>query len=84
MSFIKFAVLATLGECIALRITTGDYNRPGFGILPKAVVWGFLGIGIKIAFTIYGAGTVKLLSGMLRFCRPLAGFHPCRNSHMFQ
>ena len=64
MSFIKFAILATLGECIALRITTGGYNRAGFGILPKAVIWGFLGIGIKIAFTVYGAGTFKLLNEM--------------------
>ena len=64
MSFLKFAILATLGECIALRITTGVYNRPGFGVLPKAIVWGFLGIGIKIAFTVYGAGTFKLLNEM--------------------
>ena len=64
MSFLKFAILATLGECIALRITTGVYNRPGFGVLPKAVIWGFLGIGIKIAFTVYGAGTFKLLTEM--------------------
>lgn len=74
MSFLKFAVLATLGECIALRITTGGYNRPGFGILPKAVVWGFLGIGIKIAFTIYGAGTVKLLTGMGLLSGGVTGF----------
>ena len=64
MSFLKFAILATLGECIALRITTGVYNRPGFGILPKAVIWGFLGLGIKVAFTVYGAGTFKLLTEM--------------------
>ena len=64
MSFIKFAVLATLGECIALRITTGQYNRPGFGVLPKAVVWGFLGMGCKVAFTIFGGGTPKLLMEM--------------------
>ena len=64
MSFLKFAILATLGECIALRITTGVYNRPGFGVLPKAIIWGLLGIGIKIAFTVYGAGTFKLLNEM--------------------
>ncbi|MDR0466786.1 MAG: hypothetical protein LBH94_05460, partial [Deltaproteobacteria bacterium] len=55
-SFLKFAVLATFGECIGLRITTGDYNRPGFGILPKALVWGVLGVGIKMAFTIFAIG----------------------------
>ena len=34
MSFFKFALLATLGEIIALRIRTGVYNQPGFGIVP--------------------------------------------------
>ncbi len=62
MSFAKFALLATFGECIGLRITTGVYNRPGFGILPKAVVWGFLGVGIKAAFTIFATGTPNVLA----------------------
>ncbi|HOI33399.1 MAG: hypothetical protein PHG67_08470 [Bacteroidales bacterium] len=61
MSFAKFAVLATFGECLALRIRTGKYNRKGFGILPRAIVWGFLGITIKMAFVIYTAGTPQLL-----------------------
>ncbi len=39
MSFLKFAVLSTFGECIGLRITAGVYNRPGFGILPRASVF---------------------------------------------
>ena len=64
MSFVKFAVLATFGECIGLRITCGVYNRPGFGILPKAVVWGILGIGIKAAFTIFAKGAPALLLEM--------------------
>ena len=34
MSFIKFAILSTLGEVIGLRISTGSYHRRGFGILP--------------------------------------------------
>ncbi len=62
MSFLKFAVLATFGECIGLRITGGVYNRPGFGILPKAVVWGFLGVGIKAAFTIFATGAPNVLA----------------------
>lgn len=62
MSFIKFGILATIGECIALRITTGVYNRPGFGILPKFIVWGVLGIAIKLAFTIFAAGTPQVLA----------------------
>jgi hypothetical protein len=64
MSFIKFALLATLGEVIGLRIKTGKYNVPGFGILPRAIVWGFLGLTIKLAFVIFTAGTVSFLTYM--------------------
>jgi len=56
MSFFKFALLATLGEIIALRIRTGNYNEPGFGIIPRMIVWGFLGISINIAFQIFSTG----------------------------
>lgn len=61
MSFIKFAVLATFGECLGLRMRTGSYHRQGFGILPRAIVWGFLGITIKIAFVIFGEGAPLML-----------------------
>lgn len=61
MSFIKFAILATLGEVIGLRIKTGQYNYPGFGILPRALVWGVLGITIKLAFIIFTEGTIQFL-----------------------
>jgi uncharacterized membrane protein YjfL (UPF0719 family) len=60
-SFLKFAVLATLGELIGLRIKTNSYIQKGFGIIPRAIVWGFLGIGIKIAFVIFTAGTPVVL-----------------------
>lgn len=67
-SFIKFALLATAGESIGLRIRTGNYNQPGFGLLPRAVVWGFLGLTIKLAFVIFSSGTVSFLQylGMSR------------------
>jgi hypothetical protein len=59
-SFIKFAMLATLGEVIGLRIKTGKYTAPGFGIIPRALVWGFLGIFIKIAFVVFASGVPTL------------------------
>lgn len=61
MSFIKFAILATLGEVIGLRIKTGVYNYRGFGLIPRALVWGFLGMSIKAAFDIFAAGTPVFL-----------------------
>ncbi len=64
MSFIKFAILATLGEVIGLRIRTGNYNQKGFGILPRAFVWGFLGLSLKAAFDIFASGTPVFLENM--------------------
>ncbi|MCF6364945.1 MAG: hypothetical protein L3J35_01970 [Bacteroidales bacterium] len=60
-AFIKFAILATFGEALGLRIKEGVYNRKGFGLLPRAVVWGFLGITIKVAFVIFASGTPVFL-----------------------
>ncbi len=60
-SFIKFAILATTGELIGLRIKTGRYFAAGFGILPRAVVWGVLGLTIQAAFIIFAAGVPVLL-----------------------
>lgn len=62
ISFIKFGLLATLGELIGLRIRTGNYFQKGFGILPKIIIWGFIGLTIKIAFVIFATGTPQLMS----------------------
>lgn len=64
MSFIKFSLLATLGEVIGLRIKTGGYHLKGFGLLPRALVWGFLGTTIYMAFAIFASGTPVLLEKM--------------------
>ena len=64
MSFIKFAILATLGEVIGLRIRAGVYNQKGFGILPRAFVWGFLGLSLKAAFDIFASGTPVFLENL--------------------
>jgi len=63
-SFIKFAVLATAGELLGLRIRTGHYFEPGFGIIPRAIVWGFLGLAIKAAFVIFGSGVPAVLTSL--------------------
>ncbi len=61
-SFIKFAILATFGEVIGLRIRTGNYYQKGFGLLPRAIVWGGLGLTIKLAFIVFATGTPAFLS----------------------
>ncbi|WP_147820439.1 hypothetical protein [Salidesulfovibrio onnuriiensis] len=62
--FVKFALLATFGESLALRIATGAYLRPGFGVLPRALAWGVLGMSVSLAFTIFAAGAPALLARM--------------------
>ena len=60
-SFIKFGILATLGESLGLRISKGIYNFDGFGLLPRAIVWGVLGIMIKVAFVVFAVGSPVML-----------------------
>ncbi len=60
-SFLKFGILATLGEVLGLRIKTGEYLAKGFGIIPRAIVWGFLGIAIKLAFVVFSSGVPVFL-----------------------
>lgn len=56
MAFSKFAVLATFGEMLALRIRSGVYYKPHFGVFPKMIIWGLLGVWIALAMKIFAAG----------------------------
>jgi uncharacterized membrane protein YjfL (UPF0719 family) len=60
-SFVKFALLATLGETLGARIRTGHYLQKNFGIIPRMVVWGFIGITVKMSFIIFSVGTPAFL-----------------------
>ncbi|MBE6313562.1 MAG: hypothetical protein E7079_01215 [Bacteroidales bacterium] len=61
MSFLKFAILSTIGEMLGHRISTGKYTSPTFGVLPRMIVWGFLGMGINMAMIIFSKGTPMFL-----------------------
>ena len=64
MSFLKFGILSTLGEMLGCRISTGKYFTPTFGVLPRMVVWGFLGMGINMAMIIFSKGTPMFMQYM--------------------
>lgn len=59
MAFVKFGLLASLGEAWALRMRTGSWQRV-IGWPKKAVVWGILGMGIAWVFPIYAAGVASV------------------------
>ncbi|MCL2132098.1 MAG: hypothetical protein FWH36_06575 [Lentimicrobiaceae bacterium] len=64
MAFLKFGILATYGEVLGLRIKTGKYNAPHFGILPRAVVWGLFGVWIAAMMGIFKTGVPAFLDKM--------------------
>ena len=87
MSFFKFALLGTFGEMLALRIREGVYMKKGFGLLPKLLIWGILGVVIASAMTIFKTGTVKLLDGGFHLMNTLfdtvfMSFHKITDIHI--
>ena len=61
MAFLKFGILATFGEMLALRIRKGHYYEKGFGVMPRMIVWGFLGICIAMAMVIFKTGVPRFM-----------------------
>jgi len=59
-AFIKFFILATLGDVFAYKIKNKNWGLPK-NILSKAFVWGFIGIVISYIFVIYYSGVITLM-----------------------
>ena len=64
MAFLKFGILATLGEMLGCRISTGNYTTPNFGVVPRMVVWGLLGVVISMAMTVFSIGIPGFIGKM--------------------
>jgi len=59
--FIKFFILATIGEVIGLRMKMKKWIKPNYLII-RAIIWGFIGIVIVLMFEIFSNGTLHLQS----------------------
>lgn len=55
MGFIKVAILAMMGELMALRIMTGNWIKP-VGIPWRTLIWGLFGMAFAVVFPIFDAG----------------------------
>ena len=64
MAFLKFGILATLGEMLGCRISTGKYTTPTFGVVPRMVVWGVLGVVISMAMSVFASGIPSFITNM--------------------
>ncbi len=61
-AFVKFAILATFGEVLGVRIKTKSYQLTHFGLLPRAIIWGFLGMWIALAISLFRSGVPQFLN----------------------
>lgn len=61
MGFVKFAILASMGELLALRLTTRKWSIPG-GMGWRVLVWGCVGVAITFMFTFYSNGVSAMVA----------------------
>lgn len=54
-SFVKFAMLATMGELLGKRISTGEWRRLP-ALIYRVAIWGLIGILVALAFNIFSRG----------------------------
>lgn len=65
--FVKFAILASMGDMLGGRILNGRWIFPT-GFFFKALVWGILGMMVTLVFTVFMAGAAAAqASGRLPF-----------------
>jgi len=66
LGFIKFAVMATMGELLAARIGSGKWIKIT-GISYKAVIWGVIGMLSVLMFSLYSNGVAGSIRDNLIF-----------------
>lgn len=72
-AFLKFFILATMGELLGGRIASGDWAKPpAIGL--RAVIWGLFGVVIALLFTVYNAGAIAAMNNSLLPGGGIAGF----------
>jgi hypothetical protein len=61
MGFVKFAILASMGELLALRIICGTWKNPP-GMIYRAIIWGLIGVLVVLMFVVYSVGCAGAVS----------------------
>jgi len=70
--FVKFAILATMGDLMGNRIVTGTYVVTA-DVFWRMIVWGVIGCMVTLVFPVYmGGASVAQDGGLL----PFAGVKP--------
>lgn len=61
VAFVQFALLSTFGKMLVSRVRHGRYLPRAFGVVPKLIVSGLVGVLVYSAFTIFEAGVTELV-----------------------
>ena len=64
MGFIKFALLATAGELIAIKMASGRFAKPAY-LVARIVIWGLIGIWITYMMKIFFLGSGSMIAAGL-------------------
>ncbi len=62
MGFVKFGILATMGELLAIRIASGSWSAPK-GLQWRSLIWGLIGMLITLIFQIFSGGVTFAMQG---------------------
>ncbi len=64
MGFVKFALLATAGEIIAVRMSSGAWKKPCY-LIARIVIWGLIGVWITYMMKMFFIGSGALMTAGL-------------------
>lgn len=64
MGFIKFALLATVGEVLALRIKKKAWVLPVY-VVARIIIWGLIGVAITFMMKLYTQGVMGMMEQKL-------------------
>lgn len=65
--FVKFGILATMGDLLGARILKGDWSIPK-GIFYRAIIWGIIGCMVTLVFSVFmGGAAAAQTAGRLPF-----------------
>lgn len=60
IGFIKFFILASMGDLLGIRISKGRWEKPT-GFIYRSIIWGFIGMAITLVFVINDVGITRAL-----------------------
>lgn len=64
MGFIKFGLLATVGELLAIKLSTKEWKWP-VCMVHRVVIWGLIGVAITYMMKCYTGGIIYLMGAGL-------------------